>query len=89
MHPVVSYFAGEWDRAEREDRPPDLGSLNILEVLEMCKSGAVEHPTWSSLLHFQTLPLLLKKQPGKKWWLGRVEDEANKGEQCLHTPHLS
>lgn len=81
MHPVVHYIAGEWDRAEMEERPPDLSALNISDVMEMCKSGTVEHPTWSSLLHFQTLPLILKKQPeNSKWWIydAEIEDDTSK-----------
>jgi hypothetical protein len=85
MHPIVPYIAEEWDRADREERPPDLSALNISDVIEMCKSRAAKHPTWSSLLHFQTLPLLLKKQlETEKWWLVRKDGEDNTGEYIFH-----
>jgi hypothetical protein len=91
MHPVIQYFAEEWDRAESEERPPDLSSLKVSDIIKMCKSGAALHPSWSSLLHFQTLPLLLKKQPeAVKWWLLGLDDGDNDiGEYIPHVVYLS
>lgn len=84
LHPVVTYVAEKWDTAETAGIPFDLASLNLEEVLELCRQGEAENPFWSSQLHLRDLPTLLEHQPvTNRWWLPAIRGEDNISALCV------